>query len=192
VATARLVAHEQPGARVHVFGNPDLRSEIERCGLTVTDGKEADYVVVGNHRGITYDRLTMAMRALLLGARFVTVNVDRTYIGADGDLVPGCGVFAAALERAVGRPPDVVVGKPSITLLCEAAQSVGVEPSDCLYVGDNPEADIGGAHAAGMHALLVLTGVASSASEVSDAPEHVLASVADLAAIFGAPSRELT
>ena len=181
VATARLVAHEQPGARVHVFGNPGLRSEVERRGLTVTDGVDADYVVVGNHRGITYDRLTTAMRALLRGARFVTVNMDRAYVGPDGDLVPGCGVFAAALERAVGRPPDVVVGKPSITLLCEAAQSVDQPPEACLYAGDNPEADVAGAHAAGMDALLVLTGVAASATESIDPPEHVLSSVADLA-----------
>lgn len=180
VATARLVAHERPGARVHVFGNPGLRSEIERQGLRVTDGVDADYVVVGNHRGITYDRLTAAMRALLRGARFVTINMDRTYVGADGDLVPGCGVFAAALERAIGRPPDVVVGKPSIRLLCEAADSVGAPPEACLYVGDNPEADVAGAHAAGMDALLVLTGVATSADEGPERPEHVLPSVADL------------
>ena len=185
VATARLVAHEKPGAVVHVFGNPGLRSEIERCGLTVTDGVEADYVVVGNHRGITYDRLTTAMRALLRGARFVTVNMDRTYVGADGDLVPGCGVFAAALERAIGRPPDVVVGKPSITLLCEAAASVGAPPDQCLYIGDNPEADVGGAHAAGMDAMLVLSGVATSADAAPEPPDHVLPSVADLIRVFG-------
>jgi len=184
VATARLVAHEKPDARVHVFGNSGLRSEIERFGLSVTDGTDADYVVVGNHRGITYDRLTVAMRALLGGARFVTVNMDRTYVGADGQLVPGCGVFAAALERAVGRPPDVVVGKPSITLLCEAAASVGVEAEECLYIGDNPEVDVGGAHAAGMAALLVLTGVATSAEESPEKPEHVLPGVADLLAEF--------
>jgi HAD superfamily hydrolase (TIGR01450 family) len=184
VATARLVAHEHPNATVHVFGNPGLRSEIERHGLRVTDGVEADYVVVGNHRGITYDRLTTAMRALLRGARFVTVNMDRTYVGADGDLVPGCGVFAAALERAIGRAPDVVVGKPSITLLCEAAESVGSPASECLYVGDNPEADVAGAHAAGMDALLVLTGVATSAAECPEPPEHLLPSVADLCAMF--------
>src|SRR5437868_3799273 len=52
VATARLVEHEAPHARVHVFGNPSLRSEVERCGLTVTEGADADYVVVGNYRGI--------------------------------------------------------------------------------------------------------------------------------------------
>jgi 5'-nucleotidase len=184
VATARLVAHERPGARVHVFGNPGLRTEIERRGLVVSDGVDADYVVVGNHRGITYDRLTTAMRALLRGARFVTVNMDRTYVGADGDLVPGCGAFAAALERATGRAPDVVVGKPSITLLCEAAESVSAASPDCLYIGDNPEADIGGAHAAGMAAMLVLTGVATSADVLPEPPELVLASVADLASAF--------
>ncbi len=180
VATAQLVAHEKPDARVLVFGNPGLAAEIARRGLTLTEGIDADYVVVGNHRGISYDGLTVAMRALLQGARFVAVNVDRTYVGQDGGLVPGAGVFVAALERAIARPPDVVVGKPSITLLHEAAGSIGQLPVACLYVGDNPEADIAGAHAAGMAAALVLTGVASSVDESVDPPEHVLASVADL------------
>ena len=181
VATAQLVAHERPGARVHVFGNRGLAAEIARRGLILTDGTDADYVVVGNHRQISYDGLTTAMRALLQGARFVAVNVDRTYVGQDGGLVPGAGVFVAALERAVGRPPDVAVGKPSVTLLHEAADSIGQLPAACLYVGDNPEADIAGAHAAGMDAALVLTGVVSAAADDSaDPPEHVLASVADL------------
>jgi 4-nitrophenyl phosphatase len=180
VASAQLVAHEKPDARVHVFGNPGLRAEVERLGLQVTESADADYVIVGNHRGITYDRLTVAMRALLGGARFVAINVDRTYIGEDGGLVPGCGVFVAALERAVGRGPDVVVGKPSVTLLHEAAESVGCAPSSCLYVGDNPEADVVGAHAAGMDALLVLTGVATGVDEGMEPPEFILPSVADL------------
>jgi ribonucleotide monophosphatase NagD (HAD superfamily) len=112
------------------------------------------------------------------------VNVDRTYVGADGGLVPGCGVMVAALERAVGRGPDVIVGKPSVTLLLEAAASLGQPASACLYVGDNPEADVAGAHAAGMDAMLVLTGVASQAEAAGEQPEHVLASVADLTSFF--------
>ena len=180
VATAQLVAHEAPGARVYVFGNPGVAAELERRGLTLTDGVDADYVVVGNHRGISYDKLTVAMRALLNGARFVAINVDRTYVGEDGGLVPGAGVFVAALERAVSRPPDVVVGKPSITLLREAAESIGQPPHACLYVGDNPESDIAGAHAAGMEAALVLSGVVATGDGWADPPEHVLPSVADL------------
>ncbi len=182
-ATAQLVAHERPGARVHVFGNPGLRAEVKRLGLVATDEVDADYLVVGNNRHVTYESLTRATRALLAGARFVAVNADRTYVGGDGGLVPGAGVFVAALERAVGRGPDVVVGKPSTTILHEAAESVGCQPADCLYVGDNPEADVAGAHAAGMDALLVLTGVTTDAETSGEAPEHVLPSVADLAAI---------
>lgn len=185
VATAQLVLHEQPAARVLVFGNPGFRAEVERCGLAVTDDSEADYVVVGNHTGITYKALTTALRALLRGARFVAVNVDRTYVGADGGLVPGAGVFVAALERGAGRPPDVVVGKPSITLLLEAAHSIGLPPAECLYTGDNLEADVAGAHAAGMDALLVLTGVATGTEAPADPPDHTLPSVADLGRLFG-------
>jgi HAD superfamily hydrolase (TIGR01450 family) len=184
VASAQYVASEQPGARVLVFGNQGLRDEAERAGLVLTDSTDAEYVIVGNHHTISYDNLTTALRALLLGARFVAINVDRTYVGRDGGLVPGAGVFVAALERGAGRPPDVVVGKPSISLLLAAAASVGQAPGECLYTGDNLEADVVGAHLAGMDALLVLTGVASGAEESADPPEHVLPSVADLSAFF--------
>src|ERR671936_925453 len=54
VATAQLVAHEQPGARVHVFGNPGLREEVARAGLLVTGDIDVDYVVVGNSFDVTY------------------------------------------------------------------------------------------------------------------------------------------
>jgi ribonucleotide monophosphatase NagD (HAD superfamily) len=90
----------------------------------------------------------------------------------------------AALERGAGRSPDVVVGKPSITLLLAAAASVGQAPAECLYAGDNLEADVAGAHAAGMDALLVLTGVASHVGDCADPPEHILPSVADLGGLF--------
>jgi HAD superfamily hydrolase (TIGR01450 family) len=184
VGTAALVAHEQPGARVLVFGNPGLRSEVEAAGLVVSEDVDVEYVVVGNCFDISYEHMTRAMRALLRGARFVAVNNDRMYVGRDGDMIPGVGMFVAAFERAIGRPPDVVVGKPSIRLLREAADSVGCPPSECLYVGDNPEADVIGAHAAGMDALLVLTGVASAAEECTEPPEHVLPSVAGLRSFF--------
>lgn len=184
VASAQFIAHERPRARVHVFGNPGLRTEVGRAGLIVTDTEDADYVLVGNHRGISYDGLTVAMRALLNGARFVAVNVDRAYIGADGRPVPGAGVMASALERGSGRAPDVVVGKPSATLLLEAVAALDLTPSACVYVGDNREADVSGAHAAGMDALLVLTGISTGADDAADAPEHVLPSVADLTHLF--------
>ena len=40
--------------------------------------------------------------------------------------------------------------KPDKALFHRAAQHLGARPDQCLFVGDNPEADILGAHAAGM------------------------------------------
>lgn len=185
VATAQFVANEKPHARVHVFGNPGLRNELERAGLELTDDTHnVDYVVVGNYLNVNYERLTSALRALLNGARFVAVNADRVYVGRDGGMIPGVGMFVAAFERAINRPADVIVGKPAATILHQAAQSVGCPPSECLYVGDNCEADVLGAHAAGMHALLVLTGVSRAPDDCADPPEHVLPSVAKLAELL--------
>jgi putative hydrolase of the HAD superfamily len=47
--------------------------------------------------------------------------------------------------------------KPAAELFLRAAQRLGVEPSRCLYVGDNPVNDVGGATGAGMHAIWLQT-----------------------------------
>lgn len=40
--------------------------------------------------------------------------------------------------------------KPDAAIFLRAAERVGAAPEECLFVGDNPEADILGAHGAGM------------------------------------------
>jgi 4-nitrophenyl phosphatase len=185
LATAQFIAHEHPGATVFPFGADGLIYELKQAGLTITDQERADYVVAGYYPEINIESMTRAMRALMHGARFVAVNVDRRYVGDEGAL-PGAGAFVALLERAAGRSPDVIVGKPSITIVQEAVASVGQPASECLFVGDNIEADVVAAHTAGLPALLVWTGVSTpedlAASGV--AVEHVEDSVAALAAAF--------
>lgn len=184
-ATAQFIASEHPGATVYPFGADGLVYELEQAGLTVVDEERADYVVAGYFPEISLGSMTRAMRALLKGARFIAVNVDRRYLGADG-YVPGAGAFVGALERATGRSPDVIVGKPSITIVREAVASVGFAPADCLFVGDNVEADVLAAHTAGLPALLVYTGVSTPADLKASGVrvEHVADSVAALAEAF--------
>ena len=129
-ATAQLIAHEKPGASVFPFGADGLVHELQELGLRITREERADYVVAGYCPDVSLELMTSAMRALLGGARFVAVNVDRRYVGDEGMLL-GAGVFVAALEYALGRRPDVIVGKPSITIVEEAVASVGVPASEC-------------------------------------------------------------
>jgi putative hydrolase of the HAD superfamily len=62
--------------------------------------------------------------------------------------VDGCGlrdlVDAILISEAEG------LRKPDSRLFERAAERLGVAPRDCLFVGDNPAADILGAHAVGM------------------------------------------
>jgi HAD superfamily hydrolase (TIGR01450 family) len=184
-ATAQLIAEEKPGATVFPFGANGLIFELEAAGLTVTDRHDAEYVVAGYFPEITLAAMTGAMRAILNGARFVAINTDRRYVGADGP-IPGAGAFVAAIERAAGREPDVVVGKPSITIVAEAVASVGLPPADCLFIGDNIETDVLAAHAVGLPALLVWTGVSTPADLAASGVEvaHVAESVMALADAF--------
>jgi HAD superfamily hydrolase (TIGR01450 family) len=184
-ATAQFIAHEHPGATVYPFGADGLVYELQQAGLSITDQERADYVVAGYFPEIGLDSMTKAMRALIHGARFIAVNVDRRYVGSEG-AIPGAGAFVAAIERASGRSPDVVVGKPSITIVQEAVASVGQPASECLLVGDNIEADVIAAHTAGLPALLVWTGVSTQADLAASGVtvEHVADSVEALATAF--------
>jgi putative hydrolase of the HAD superfamily len=70
--------------------------------------------------------------------------------------------------------------KPDLALFHRAAERLGVEPSCCLFVGDNPTIDILGAHAAGMKtawfksALPWPEGVASISDVAIDALPELL------------------
>jgi len=48
--------------------------------------------------------------------------------------------------------------KPDAEIFVRAAERVGVPPSSCLFVGDNPVADILGAHGAGMQTAWIRRG----------------------------------
>lgn len=50
--------------------------------------------------------------------------------------------------------------KPDVELFRRAASKLGTKPNECLFVGDNPEADILGAEAAGMRAIWLRRGMA--------------------------------
>ena len=54
------------------------------------------------------------------------------------------------------------VCKPSRAIFEKAARRLGVPPRGIVHVGDRPDADVRGAHVAGMHAVLLQRGRATS------------------------------
>ncbi|HEC07051.1 MAG TPA: HAD family hydrolase [Thiolapillus brandeum] len=95
-----------------------------------------------------------------LDARLIVTNPDTTVDGwCNGEhlVQPGGGALVAPFEAATGHQA-LVIGKPEPLLFQIAIARLGVNPGDCVMIGDRPDTDIAGAANAGMKTALVRTG----------------------------------
>ncbi len=133
--------------------HPDLREDFR----DMPSGR-AEAVVVGDAAEFfTYERLNEAYRKILDGAPFLALAKNRNFRDADGGLSLDVGAFVAGLEYASGREA-LILGKPSPMFFALALQGLGCAPEEAAMIGDDVEADVGGAMAAGLRGVLVRTG----------------------------------
>ena len=171
-----------PGARLMVLGEQPLRDELTRAGFAITWREaETDWVVISMDRTLNYLKLNSAMHAVRHGARMCATNPDRTCPFAEGEVMDAAATIAA-LEAVTDRTVEFVAGKPSPALVEAAMDRMGLEPRDCVVVGDRLETDIVMAQAAGAAGALVLSGVTAreSLDQSHVEPDHVLDSIADI------------
>lgn len=154
------------GERVLVAGGPGVVQAVEAAGAIAvhndgTDpGSPVDAVVVGLHRDFDYQRLRVAGRAVLEGARLIGTNSDTTYPTTQG-LEPGGGSIVAAIA-AVGGVDAVFAGKPEQPMADLVLDRVDAEPESVLMVGDRPETDGLFAERIGCRFALVESGVTAA------------------------------
>ncbi|MGB3733565.1 MAG: HAD-IIA family hydrolase [Ilumatobacter sp.] len=160
MAAASLVSS---GERVLVAGGSGVVEAIEAAGAIAVrnDGVDliepVDAVVVGLHRDFDYERMRVAGRAVLDGARLIGTNRDSTYPTPRG-LEPGGGSIVAAVA-AVGGVEPVFAGKPEQPMADLVLRLVGAPASSMLMVGDRPETDGLFAERIGCRFALVESGV---------------------------------
>ncbi|MCA1781150.1 MAG: HAD-IIA family hydrolase [Dermatophilaceae bacterium] len=160
-AGAAVLAERLPGARVLAVGGDGVGLALEEAGLVaVPTADRVEAVLQGYGPGVRASDLAEAAYAVAAGAWWVATNTDATIPNERG-IAPGNGALVGAVERAVGRAPDRVVGKPHPDLYVVAAARLGVPPERILAVGDRLDTDIEGAVTAGLPSVLVLTGVDS-------------------------------
>ena len=144
--------------------------------ITLTEDRP-DHVLVGDlGEGFTYGRLNAAFRCLMDGAELIALQRNRYWRREDG-LVLDAGPFVAALEYATGKGATVV-GKPERGFFQLALEDLGLRSDEVAMVGDDAEADVAGAQAAGLKGVQVKTGKYRSGTE--GAPDLVVESFAGL------------
>ena len=189
MAGAHVVAEQVPaGSSVLVAGSEALARATADAGLVPTDDPlEAAAVVQGYAPSMTYQRLHDAARAVTAGAVWVATNRDLTLPTAWGQ-APGNGAYVAAVARATGQEP-LVAGKPEGAVYSMALQRLGCSADEAVAIGDRLETDVAGANRAGLHSVLVTTGVhgvrdvedlLAAGGDADQEPDHLVASLAAL------------
>jgi phospholysine phosphohistidine inorganic pyrophosphate phosphatase len=114
-----------------------------------------DAVILGDG-GDRFDAalLNRVFRLLMDGAELIALQHNRYWRRKDG-LTLDVGAYSAALEYATRREA-VVVGKPSPDFFDAAVAEMGMAQN--VMIGDDVEADVGGAMSAGLAGVLVRTG----------------------------------
>jgi NagD protein len=179
LATASFLDKQQPKGTAFVIGESGLTQALHDIGYTQTD-KNPDYVVLGETRNFNFENLTKAIRLINAGARFIATNPDATGPSADGPL-PATGAVAALITKATGMEP-YIVGKPNPMMFRSAMRKIDAHSSTTGMIGDRMDTDVVAGIEAGLHTVLVLTGISDEAEikKYPFRPTEILQSVADL------------
>jgi NagD protein len=179
LATARFLEWQRPGGSAYLIGEAGLSNALYEAGYTQTD-QDPDYVVLGETRTYSFERITTAIRLITDGARFIATNPDATGPSPTGPL-PATGSVAALISHATGVAP-YFVGKPNPLMIRTALNTLDVHSETTALVGDRMDTDVVAGLEAGLFTVLVLSGVsaAKDAERHAYRPSLVVGSVADL------------
>ncbi|MFV0268393.1 MAG: HAD-IIA family hydrolase [Draconibacterium sp.] len=150
--------------RLFILGTPSMIHEFELAGfVSVPDDpkEEPDAVVVGFDLTLTHDRLSRAAWWVSQKKLYVATNPDYVCPTDEPVVLVDCGSICAAIEKAVGREPDRVLGKPQPEMLNGILELHNLKSEEVAMVGDRIYTDILMAHRANCLGVLVLSGEAT-------------------------------
>lgn len=186
--SAALVLKEQlnvkQGSKVWVLGDIGIEEELKETGYIPVGGTDKNLdggwdpnspylevdpsvraVVVGSTKELNYMRTAVAVQYLLAENKslpFIGANIDRTYPGPRGMILPAGGSLVNLMSYTCQRD-FINVGKPSTLLLDTILEDQNFDRKKTLMVGDTLYTDIKfgndgklGGHNGG--SLLVLSG----------------------------------
>ena len=154
----------RPNDSVLPFVTDSARRYLEGRGVTLVDGRDherVDAVFVAHPKGIDFESLERAARAVISGARLLTGSYVAAYAGANGPILSRGAMVTAAIAKASGRRPTVV-GKPSRAAVDAIERQLGVPSRELAVIGDDLQLDVVLGHLGGSRTVLVRTGISGS------------------------------
>ena len=171
--------------RIFVLGTSGLGEEMSASGYILTrdtPNDPPDAVVIGFDTGLVFSRLCRAAYWIKAGKIFIATHPDLVCPTDEPTILVDCGSVCAALERATGRTPDAVLGKPDPCMLKGILRRNELFPHQIAMIGDRLYTDMAMARETGAIAILVLTGETTETqiSEAISKPDLVVKNLGEL------------
>lgn len=185
-ATAEHLRTHHADAQVALLSSGEVAADLGDLRL-VDVTETADVVVLGGAGPeFTYEALDAVFARLQEGATLLAMHRNLYWRTSSG-LQLDTGAFLAGLEEAAGVEATVL-GKPSEAFFAAALSRLGAEAAETVMIGDDVEADVLGAQAAGIGGVLVRTGKFRPEAEEGvggERPQRVVDSFADIPELIG-------
>jgi len=179
LATADFLSRQKPGCTVFAVGEAGLTNALYEKGITMND-VDPDYVVIGETRTYSFERVEKAVRLVLGGAKLIGTNPDLTGPAENG-IVPATGALIAPIELATGKKA-YFIGKPNPFMMRRAVKFLNAMSRETVIIGDRMDTDVIAGVEAEVDTVLVLSGVTKQEdiSRFAYTPRYVMSGLAEL------------
>jgi len=179
LATAYFLAAQRPGGTAYIIGEAGLINAMYNAGYTMNN-YNPDYVVVGDTRSYSFEKIEQAVNLVLKGAKLIGTNPDLTGPVENG-IIPATKALISPIELATGRQA-YFVGKPNPLMMRIALKRIGCSNEETIIIGDRMDTDIIAGIESEIETLLVLTGISTlkTVDKFPYRPTYILEGVYDL------------
>ena len=176
MATAIFLSTQCPHGTAYVIGEAGLTNALYDVGFSMND-VNPDYVVVGETRAYSFEKLERAVELVRKGAKLIGTNPDLTGPVENG-IVPATGSLIAPIELATSSKA-YFVGKPNPLMMRNALKRLDSRREETLIIGDRMETDIIAGIESEIETVLVLSGVSKREDlhRFAYQPHHILEGV---------------
>lgn len=178
--TINYIKANYPKKTVFLVGTEDLKNEMLKAGICITDSDRAEIVVSSFDTELTYKKLQTACDAIRAGALYICTHPDLNCPLDGGRLAPDSGAIEAFIEAATGKAP-IYLGKPYKETSAAISDYMNVPREYIVCVGDRLYTDVALAKNSGMVSVLVLSGE-TGRNDITErySPDFVFDSVRDI------------
>ena len=179
MATAEFLHSQKSDSTAYVIGEAALTKALYDHRIYMND-VNPDYVVVGETRTYSFEKIEKAIELVLKGAKLIGTNPDITGPTERG-IMPATGSLIAPIEIATGKKA-YFVGKPNPLMLRHGLRKLDCHSQDIAFIGDRMDTDIIAGIESNVDTVLVLSGVTAK-EDIANypyRPKYIVDGVGDL------------